>query len=184
MREHRRTKQWIEVEKSAAATTTPRCACVLMGTRWGRAMPARSSSRAAHLLQRVRARLLAMGAQLRDHAISTTSMGDPSKRHPVCPLWVLPDLSTHDRDVRFTPMSRRRWLDRLRPKSAHFRTHATQQTPFHKRGRAILRGRRLLWKVSRLDLLNKRLISSDAACRFSVLFEKRIVAFKAPEFRS
>src|ERR1700730_3135387 len=61
MREHRRTKQWIEVEKSAVATTTPRCARVLMGTRWGRAMPARSSSRAAHLLQRVRARLLANG---------------------------------------------------------------------------------------------------------------------------
>jgi hypothetical protein len=37
------------------------------------------------LLQRVRARLLAIGAQLLDHAISTTSMGDPSKCHPV---WV------------------------------------------------------------------------------------------------
>src|ERR1700730_14058368 len=124
MREHRRTKQWIEVEKSAAATTTPRCARVLMGTRWGRAMPARSSSRAAHLLQRVRARLLAMGAQLRDRAISTTSMGDPSKRHPVCPLWVLPDLGAHDRDVRFTPMSRRRWLGRLRPKKVESRMGA------------------------------------------------------------
>ena len=75
--------------------------------------------------------------------------------------------------VRFVPL----------PDSCNAANKPHLQSPFHKRGRAILRGRRLLWKVSRLDLLNKRLISSDAACHFSVLFEKRIVAFKAPEFR-
>jgi hypothetical protein len=36
-------KRWIKVEKSAAATATPRYDCVLMGTRWGLLpMPARS----------------------------------------------------------------------------------------------------------------------------------------------
>jgi len=72
--DNRGTKRWIEVDKSAAATPTSRCACDLMRARWGAAMPARSSSRAAHFLT-ARARLLAT-----DRMNVSATNGNPAPR--------------------------------------------------------------------------------------------------------
>jgi hypothetical protein len=60
--EYLQTKRWIEVEKSADATPTPRCPCVLMGTRWGRDLCQRGRVVGRRTCFReVRARLLGMG---------------------------------------------------------------------------------------------------------------------------